>query len=64
MDASPDADHLTWGNALLLVTLTLEILHLRLNATAAEFEPELTAATGGEQTVHVHAGEAIQQQQR
>ena len=64
VNAGADADHLALGNALLLVPLALQIPHLGFNATASEFKAELPAAAGGEQPVHLHTGEAIQQQQR
>ena len=43
MDASADADHLTLRNALPLLSLALQILHLRIDATAGELKPELLA---------------------
>jgi hypothetical protein len=48
----------------LLLPLALQILHLRSDATAGELKPERLAAAGGEQAVHIHPGEPIQQQQR
>jgi hypothetical protein len=64
VDASADADHLTLRNALPLLSLALQILHLRIDATAGELKPELLATAGSEQVVHIHPGEPDQQQQR
>jgi putative transposase len=44
--------------------LALEIAQARFDAATPQVHAELLAAAGREQAVHMHAGEAIEQQQR